>query len=282
MKYMLMLLFVSTSFYTLGQNTFYVSAPSGLLVREKPDKNAMRVAKLDFGTPVSISNKTGIKLTIIDNNENIYGEWVQIKEHNSGVRGYVFNGYLVAAIGLNPLVVDFKDFEFQINLDTYTDTGIAKGMRYKEHDPIPVDLGDSPESKIIKINKKSYKKVAIYQRYETSITIMNEGPHCDLIDWQHYTSPWQELSKVTDDLFLSTSYGEKASQKFVPVSILDLKKAVSTHCGGYWTDHVKQVKNVTDYPSAVTISRIFFKIVLTDKNNTVTEKIVTFEIPMGC
>ena len=47
----------------------------------------------------------------------------------------------------------------------------------------------------------------------------------------------------------------------------------------FWS---KDIKNVNEYPSGVSMSRIFLKILLTDENDSVIEKTIEFEIPMGC
>lgn len=58
---------------------------------------------------------------------------------------------------------------------------------------VSLDIGEILTSNQIIILESNYNVIKILERFENSLTIMNEGPHCDLIDWQHYTSKWFEL-----------------------------------------------------------------------------------------
>ena len=63
----------------------------------------------------------------------------------------------------------------------------------------------------------------IEQRYETSLTIMNEGPHIDLLDWKHYISERKELETGDGLTFLSK---EVSSEEFPEVSQTEIVKTV--------------------------------------------------------
>ncbi|MGE8290064.1 MAG: hypothetical protein ACN6ON_00230, partial [Sphingobacterium sp.] len=58
---------------------------------------------------------------------------------------------------------------------------------------IEAEVGETIEGRPISIVSEQLSSLNIEQRYETSITIMNEGPHCDLIDWKHFNSDWKSL-----------------------------------------------------------------------------------------
>lgn len=47
------------------------------------------------------------------------------------------------------------------------------------------ELGESIEGQILKVDNLTLDELKIEQRYETSISIQNEGPHCDLTNWKH-------------------------------------------------------------------------------------------------
>jgi len=49
-----------------------------------------------------------------------------------------------------------------------------------------------------------------------------------------------------------------------------LKSAVEKHCGERWSKLITKIKNVNEYPSGVSLSKIFIKIVITDKNNRIS------------
>ena len=93
-----------------------ISVKSGLNLRESPDLKSKKIAKIPYGTFVSIKSKTDLKLTIIDTDKEtgitkyINGEWVKIGAEfylspgdegyamdlidPSFVEGYVFDGFL--------------------------------------------------------------------------------------------------------------------------------------------------------------------------------------------
>ena len=115
------------------------------------------------------------------------------------------------------------------------------------------------------------------------MTIMDEGPHCDLKEWKHYYSEWKKLNyDLKENVFISDLYEQEDWDKFIDVNINELKTAVEKECGDYWSVHIKDIKNVYEYPIGVSMSRIFLKILLTDENDIITEKTISFEIPMGC
>jgi hypothetical protein len=95
---------------------YKISAKSGLNLRENPDSKSKKIAKIPYGTMVSIISKTDLKLTIINTDKEtgitkpIEGEWVKIGAEfdlspgdegyaidlidPSSVEGYVFDGFI--------------------------------------------------------------------------------------------------------------------------------------------------------------------------------------------
>ena len=68
MKNILLVLLI-VPLVSFGQMDYYVSAKGGLNVREAPNAKAKKVATLLYGQKVTIESKTGIKLTINDNDK---------------------------------------------------------------------------------------------------------------------------------------------------------------------------------------------------------------------
>lgn len=146
-----------------------------------------------------------------------------------------------------------------------------------------LDLAEYLDSATIEIHHDGIHTVDIYQMYQNSITIMNEGPHCDLVDWKHYNSDWIAIKKFNDYDFIAESYNEKDWGNFIEVDIPELQNAVLEHCGEEWAERVANLKEVNDYPSSVGMNRIVFKIEMTHpKSQIKTQQIIVFEIPMGC
>ena len=178
--------------FAQAQEIRYVKADNGLVLREKPNRGSDKITKLDYGTQLEILEHTNLKLDVLDDNEVISGEWVKISttdNDDSTNIGYVFNGYLTET--------ELRK-RFKISFDTFTLTVDSleawASKTNKDTVNIDIDLGETIEGKIIRIKHHvDYKNIQLFQRHENSITIMDEGPHCDLTDWKHYYSSWKPL-----------------------------------------------------------------------------------------
>jgi hypothetical protein len=276
----LLIAFTKMNFYS--QEYQFVKADNGLIVRENTDKNSKRLGKLVYGSEVLITKNTGKKLELEDEGKIVKGEWVRIEEMDGELKGFVFSGFLTTKRLSKKIEVKFKDFIFEIPVNVIEAEKLGNKTHF-EKAIIEVDIGDSPEGNKIKIYQSKYSKVEIFQQYETSITIMNEGPHCDLVDWKHFYSEWEKIPfNSKGNYFYSLNYSTSENERFINVSVEELKKEVKQSCGENWFELLKNIKKVNEYPSGVSISRILFKIILTDKNGTKNERIISFEIPMGC
>ena len=180
----------------------------------------------------------------------------------------------------NLLKISFEEFSIEIDsVEVWDEEGKLKEQQ-KDTAKIYLELGETIEGQILKVHEIKKGEIRIYQRFENSVTVMNEGPHCDLTEWKHYNSDWKEL-KIENGQFLTDSYSEEDWEKFIEVDMTELREAVRKQCGDGWAEHVKNVKSPTEYPCGVSTSRIFFKITFSEQD-TVIERIVSFEIPMGC
>ena len=135
----------------------------------------------------------------------------------------------------------------------------------------------------LNIQDPKIKSIKVAQRYETSLTIMDEGPHVDLTDWKHYLSDWQELS-VVNGHFRSLAYRPQDYEKFPEVSKNEILEAVQDRVNHQqkWVNLAKNCKDPYSYPCGVSISRYFLKLTVEDGSDTPDEHIVVFEVPMGC
>lgn len=180
------------------------------------------------------------------------------------------------------LDLKFKTFEMSVDsIDIWND---EVDLRQQNSDTIIVylDLGSSVDGKKIRVKQLLEGGLRVFQSYENSITIMNEGPHCDLNEWKHYNSDWVEI-EVLNDTIETISYDEDEWRRFIEVDMSELVEAVRFHCGEEWADQAKNAKSPSDYPSGVSMSRIYFKIEFqNEKTGTISSKIIAFEIPMGC
>ena len=282
MKHTLTIILLIITNYFFAQNILYVEADNGLNVREKPQLSSKKIGKLDYSTAVKVFQNTGLELTIKDEGKDVTGEWVEVHEINGDLKGYVFNGFLTSTELNSRIDIKFKGFSLQMELEVWDEDKNLEKVK-KDRAMVDVELGDSPEQKEIKIKHSKFKNIEVFQRYRNNITIMNEGPHCDLTEWKHYDSNWKKLDyNSKQNTFTTVSYDENDRNKFLNVDLNDLKQAVNNACGENWAALLKDVKKLDEYPIGISISKIYLKIVLTKKDNTVIEKIVVFKMPMGC
>jgi len=132
-----------------------ISAKSGLNLRESPDLKSEKMAKVPYGTFVSIESETDLKLTISDTDKetgitkSIQGKWVKIAAEfflgpgdkgyyedliePSGVEGYVFDGFLKEERYLvhKPGVWTYYFESGVINKEVfYSEEGVIKKITY--------------------------------------------------------------------------------------------------------------------------------------------------------
>ena len=70
------------------------------------------------------------------------------------------------------------------------------------------------------------REFKIEQQFETSMTINDEGPHLDLLNWKHGLSPWQELSVIKPNIFRGKVITEKDGNRFPAFTKQELCEAV--------------------------------------------------------
>lgn len=128
-------------------------------------------------------------------------------------------------------------------------------------------------------------RIVVLQQFETSLTVQNEGPHCDLIHWKHYYSEADTLAPVdsTGIYRLKEAYEDSLREEFPKVSMKEVKKIVLKECGEEWGKLISESKSVHSYPLAVSISREILKILIfNNKGELISEKVLIFLVPMGC
>lgn len=167
---------------------------------------------------------------------------------------------------------------------------------------VNLDLGESIENQLIILHTYpgESREFKIEQRFETSLTVMDEGPHIDLLDWKHYTSRWEEIKMIGKNEFLTSQIGESESSKFPHVTGEEISTAVkeaerklyadyyeAAQSSGEpvdekWSKLARTCKSPQDYPCAVSVNKISFQIKVKDGDQWKIIKRVEFNIPMGC
>ncbi len=176
-------------------------------------------------------------------------------------------------------VLRFKEFAIKLDsADLYDEEGQLDGI-LGDSAYLYLDIGASIEGlKLTLEGASGVDSIVVEQCYETSVSISDEGPHCDLLDWKHYRSPWKKIRQLTLGVYLCDTYSMEEQSRFPDVNAGELKKVVSAHCGEEWSN---MVKNVSEYPCEVGISNYYLRI-KGIVNGRPLRKIIVFESPMGC
>ncbi len=263
-----------------AQQEAYVAAESGLSLRDQPDVSAKMLSKLSYGEAIGVLEETNIKLVVLDGGEKVSGEWVKVETRNH--IGYVFNGYLSRDKIARTIRLNLDNLNLEIKNLATSDFKRTHNLKKIDSATISVGLSDSPEGKKIVLIDNDYKHVSIFQRYENSISFMSSDAQCNAKEWKHFDSEWKPLKQTKSNTFETLTHTEKDWKRFVKTAIEDLKTEVIHECGADWFDYFKNVEKIKDYPVGVSTNRIFLKIILTDFEDNITEKIIEFQIPKGC
>jgi hypothetical protein len=271
--------------FTTAQDIQYVNAENGLAIREKPNRGAMRLNLLDFGTVLEVVEHTNLKLDVMNNGEKLSGEWVKVRSIDAydTFEGYVFNGFLTQ----EKLHKQFKSKydEFTVTIEGLAEKSQVKDDSNPEFNAITMYKlkdGETLEGKIVKVkHHQEFRSIKVFQKHENSIAISDDKSHCDMIQWQHYYSSWKPLKTVSNNhRFQGLPISKEEASRFVEVDLEELKSVVKEDCGDSWSESIKDIKSVTEYPASVKVSKQYLRIVMTDIEGYKTEKIIIFEVPV--
>ena len=149
---------------------------------------------------------------------------------------------------------------------------------------IEVDLGDSIEGQLLTIDDQggNDNKFRVLIRYQTSITIMNEGPHLDLLEWKHYTSEWGNIGRVSATSFTLPVFTDEQVSMFPDVTTQEIQEAVLASGGERWANLVHEIQGPRDYPAAVALSAIWVRIQKWEEKAWTTLTTLVVYPLMGC
>jgi hypothetical protein len=154
---------------------------------------------------------------------------------------------------------------------------------------ISLGLGETLNKTIILQPSNDILEFSVEQSFETSLTIMNEGPHMDLLDWQHHLADWTELPRKNATTFLAH---EVSNTTFPAVTTEEIVAAVAEESAkwareGYdpgerWTTVAKDCKAPDSYPCGISVSKIFLRVMVKIAGQWQQVQLIEFKVPMGC
>ncbi|WP_243473575.1 SH3 domain-containing protein [Winogradskyella sp. MH6] len=277
LKMILAIGFVFNILVVTAQQNAYVSAESGLSLRDQPDVSGKMLTKLAYGEAIGVLEKTNKQLVVLDAGEKVSGEWVKVETRNH--IGYVFDGYLSSEKIAKTIRLKLKDLNVEIKNLATSDYKRSHDLNNSEMATINVDADATPEGKNIVLVDSDYKHVSLFQRYENSFSFMSADSKCNTNEWTQFDTEWKPLKQLNSNTYETLTYTEKDWITFIETATKDLKDDVVDKCGEDWLNYVKTIDNVKDFPVSVSTNRVFIKMILTDFEDNVTEKIIEFEMP---
>ncbi len=271
--------FVFNILVVTAQQSAYVSAESGLSLRDQPDVSGKMLTKLAYGEAIGVLEETDKNLVVLDGGEKVSGKWVKVETRNH--IGYVFDGYLSSEKIAKTIRLKLKDLNVEIKNLATSDYKRSHDLNNSETATINVDTDATPEGKNIVLVDSDYKHVSLFQRYENSFSFMSADAKCNTNEWTQFDTEWKPLKQLNSNTYETLTYSEKDWITFIETATKDLKDDVVDKCGEDWLNYVKTIDNVKDFPVSVATNRVFIKMILTDFEDNVTEKIIEFEMPKG-
>jgi hypothetical protein len=154
--------------------------------------------------------------------------------------------------------------------------------------PVIVDDLDVPEyvdgQEITILGGDQSTKFWVSERYRTSMTVMGEGPHLDLVDWRHFDSEWIPLERISERKFRTLARERMKDEKFPATNQAELIAAVRKRAGD-WPEAIDLAKACSGpkaYPCAVGVSSVYFRVEMLVGDQWTTVGNVEVSIPMGC
>jgi len=140
-----------------------------------------------------------------------------------------------------------------------------------------LELGDSLEDAVVELSWGDAPSAAwvVQMQFETSLSIGDEGPHLDLLEWKHFTSEWRDLDRLASTRFHVAALTEEARARFPAYKPAELAVAVRAAGGEEWLERMEQGAQ-----GHVDIGVMRLRV--TDPAAPDRPFIVEFLIPMGC
>lgn len=180
-------------------------------------------------------------------------------------------------------LIKLYDLELQFNDIVIFVENENESLTFTDTVDLYLDLGETIQGQTFKIVKSGLREIKIEQQYKTSLSISNEGPHLDLLDWKHFTSDWVELIPIDKDKYKAITYSENDQEKFpnfTEAELVDYLKSIGHQ--GYADLIVNPTYSDGSKHWWTGLSRVSIKVTGFDKENKLVTRIINFEIPMGC
>lgn len=163
----------------------------------------------------------------------------------------------------------------------------GRHIRLVERGPTAIELepGESIDDQDVTLNFRGDDEYRMFQRYRTSMTISDEGPHLDLLNWRHFDSPWIQLNALSSNRFRTPAANQMDGSKFPSTTNPEIVAEVRRQVGTGWSRILELAKDCdgpNDGACSVLISSIYLRIQKRVRAQWIDVGVVEIRLPMGC
>jgi hypothetical protein len=148
--------------------------------------------------------------------------------------------------------------------------------------PLELELGQQVTEVRVLPPAGPARSYRVQMRYETTLTVSDEGPTLALTDWKHHVSAWADLVPSAETRFLMPALFEVEELPFPPVSMDEVLRAVQERAGEGWVGLARSAAGPTRYPLAVALSRLWFRLLERREGRWRQLAILEVVVPMSC
>ncbi|MBD1392059.1 hypothetical protein [Mucilaginibacter glaciei] len=181
-------------------------------------------------------------------------------------------------------MVKFEDMTVTFKGMAIDSQALVDGQANADEKAFTAWIGYKLTPALVHIQSDHLNHITLKERFETSLTLMNDGQHCDLTHWKHYLSGWRKLTTLNGGNYkgIDLPFHDPQTQKFPAITKDELKQQIENHCGAEWVALLENYKNVFTEPCAVSLSKIYICINARDEHTgkAVVRNIV-INTPMG-
>jgi hypothetical protein len=145
-----------------------------------------------------------------------------------------------------------------------------------------MELGDTISNSKIHISASNLEQFRISVQLETSMSIQDEGPHLDLVNWKHCTTNWFMVENIAKHKFKLPNFDNINLDCFPKVTISEIKNAALEQGGEHWVAVIEN--NISnDYsPISIDLSLVRIKVEQFVKSKWVLVTVLNIDVPLGC
>jgi hypothetical protein len=152
---------------------------------------------------------------------------------------------------------------------------------------VNLGLGDAMAKAIMLYPAVPGTRFKVEQRYETSLTVMDEGPHLDLLDWKHHVSEWEEVPSRDGVTFVSKEivadeFPSVTRAEIVQAVAAELKKWGQNFDGERWIGLAETCSGPRAGACNVSVSKIMLRVRVMETGGWKDVQTIEIAVPMGC